>query len=88
MATDGLCLGMREQIVNAVIEPYASGHHASYVKWAVGGLLAAGRQVVVVTTAAAAEHPTMRATAALAGVTMLTLPEVPAIAVSGSGRYP
>jgi glycosyltransferase involved in cell wall biosynthesis len=42
-----------------VIEPHESGHHATYLRWAVEGILERGWKAVIATSAKTLEHPEM-----------------------------
>jgi len=42
-----------------VVEPHASGHHASYLRWIVDGIVDRGWTAVVATTAEALRHPVL-----------------------------
>lgn len=57
-----------------IVEPHASGHHATYLRWVVEGVIARGWTAVVATTAEALEHPQLQNLAcARGGVELRTI---------------
>jgi hypothetical protein len=60
-----------------IIEPYESGHHATYLRWTIEAIVERGWTAIVATTAPTLEHPELRAVRHAPGVQIRLIGRLP-----------